>query len=128
MSEDRLARGMQVRREVVGDAYVDRAMATADEFGAPLQELLGEMRWDWLWTRDELPRATRSLLNVAMLSVLNRPNELKVHIQGALRNGCTREEVREALLQSAVYGGMPCGVEGFRVAREAFAEMEKAGA
>lgn len=119
MDEERLARGMAVRREVMGDAYVDRAMANATEFNQPFQDLAGEYCWGWLWTRDTLPRQTRSLITIAMLALLNRPNELKGHVRGALNNGCTEEEIREALLHATVYGGIPCGSDSFRIAREA---------
>ena len=121
--------GLKVRREVLGDAYVDHAASVGDEFIKPLQDLVNEYCWGWLWTREGLPRQTRSLINIAMLSVLNRPRELKVHVAAALRNGCTKAEIQEALLQVAVYGGIPCGVDSFRTAREAIQEFEaEAGA
>lgn len=116
--------GLRVRREVLGDAYVDRAMQNADEFGKPLQELVASYCWGTVWTREGLERKIRSLLNIALLTVLNRPQELRVHLKGALRNGCSREEIREVLLHTAVYAGIPAGVDGFRIAREAFAEID----
>lgn len=116
--------GMRTRREVLGDEYVDRAVAQADDFSLPLQEIVAEYCWDRIWNRPGLPRKTRSLLNIAMLAVLNRPHELRVHIAGALRNGCTREEIREALLQVTIYAGVPAGVDGFRIAREVL-ELDK---
>jgi 4-carboxymuconolactone decarboxylase len=110
--------GLAVRREVLGDDYVDRAMAGADELTRPLQELVTEYCWGTVWTRPGLPRKTRSLVNLAMLTALNRPHELKLHVRGALRNGCTRDEIREVLLQTAIYCGVPAAIDGFRVARE----------
>ncbi|MGB3503536.1 MAG: carboxymuconolactone decarboxylase family protein [Mesorhizobium sp.] len=109
---------MRTRREVLGDDYVDRAIANADDFSQPLQEIVTEFCWDRIWNRPGLPRKVRSLLNIAMISVLNRPHELRIHIAGALRNGCTHEEIREALLQVTIYAGVPAGVDGFRIARE----------
>jgi len=117
-------KGLKVRKEVVGAEYVEKQLKEADAFNMPLQELVTEYCWGWLWNRPGLPRKTRSLLNVAMLSVLNRHTELKSHVKGAIRNGCTREEISEVLLQVAVYGGVPAGVESFRLAREAFKELE----
>ena len=124
MDKERYDQGLKVRREVLGDAYVDRAAAGGDEFLKPLQELVSEYCWGWLWTREGLARRTRSLINIAMLSALNRPHELKVHVMAALRNGCTRTEIQETLLQATVYGGIPCGVDSFRTAREAIQEFE----
>jgi len=113
--------GLAVRRQVLGADYVDRAIAEADEFTRPLQEFVTEYCWGAIWTRPGLPRKTRSLLNLAMLTALNRPHELKLHVRGALRNGCTRGEIMEVLLQAAVYCGVPAAIDGFRVAREVFA-------
>jgi 4-carboxymuconolactone decarboxylase len=119
--------GMAVRRAVLGDPYVDAALQRADDFTGPLQDLVTEYCWGAVWTREGLSRKTRSLLNIAMLVALNRPHELRVHVQGAVRNGCTRGEIREALLQAAVYAGVPAGVDGFRVAIEALAELDESG-
>jgi 4-carboxymuconolactone decarboxylase len=118
--------GLATRRQVLGDAYVDRALENADDFSWPMQELVTGFCWDAIWNRPGLPRKTRSLVNLAMLMALNRPHELKVHVIGALRNGCTPEEIREVLLQGAVYCGVPAGVDAFRVAREALAEARDA--
>jgi 4-carboxymuconolactone decarboxylase len=126
MASEMFEKGLKVRKEVVGAEYVERQLKEADAFNMPMQELVTEYCWGWLWNRPGLPRKTRSLLNVAMLSVLNRHTELKSHVKGAIRNGCTREEIGEALLQVAVYGGVPAGVESFRLAREAFQELEAA--
>lgn len=126
MSDDVYQRGLAVRKEVVGADYVEKSLAEADEFTRPLQELVTSWCWGAVWTREGLPRKTRSLLNLVMLAVLNRPHELKLHLRGALRNGCTREEIREALLQAGVYGGVPCAVDAFRVAKEVLNESAAA--
>jgi len=125
MDNSKFDEGLAVRRAVLGDAYVDQALAGADDFTRPLQELVTEGAWGTIWTRPGLPRKTRSLINVALLSVLNRPHELRAHVRGALNNGCTKEEIQEVLLQVAVYGGMPAGVDGFRVAAEVLREAEQ---
>jgi len=122
MASERFAEGVQVRRAVLGEEYVDRAIASADEFNRPLQELVTEYCWGAIWTRPGLPRKVRSLINLAMLTALNRPHEFKLHVRGALRNGCTKEEIREVLLQAAVYCGVPAAVESFRLAQEVFRE------
>jgi 4-carboxymuconolactone decarboxylase len=114
--------GMQVRRDVLGDEYVDNAIKNADPFAAPFQEFATEYCWGKLWAREGLPRKTRSMINIGMLIALNRAVELEVHIRGALRNGCTPEEIREVLLQAAVYCGVPAGGEAFRVARKVLSD------
>ena len=106
--------------------HFEQALATADDFNRPLQELVTEYCWGAIWTREGLPRKTRSLLNLAMLATLNRPHELELHLRGALRNGCTKEEIREVLLQVAIYVGVPAAVDSFRTARKVFAEEAKA--
>jgi len=121
-------KGMQIRREVLGDAYVDRALAKSGPFNDPLQELVATYCWGWTWGRDGLPRRDRSLINLAMIAILNRHNELKAHIRGALNNGLSREESREVLLQVGIYGGIPAAVDSFRIANEAFAEIDAEGA
>ncbi|MFR9805554.1 carboxymuconolactone decarboxylase family protein [Pseudonocardia sp. RS010] len=122
MSHERYETGLAIRKAVVGEEYVERALAAADEFGGPLQDLVTEYCWGAVWGREGLDRRTRSMLNLAMLSALNRPNELRVHTRGALRNGVSAAEIREVLLQVAIYCGVPAGVDSFRVAREAIAE------
>jgi len=122
MASERFERGMKVRREVLGAAYVDKSMAEADEFSRPMQELVTEYCWGEIWTQPELPRKTRSLINVAMISALNRPHELKLHVRGALRNGCSKEEIRAVLMQVAIYCGVPAAIDGLRVAREVLKE------
>ena len=115
---DRFAEGLAVRRAVLGAEYVDRALADAGELTRPLQELVTEYCWGAIWTRPGLSRKVRSLVNLAMLTALNRPHEVKLHLQGAVRNGCTREEIREVLLQTAIYCGVPAAVDSFRLAKE----------
>ena len=124
MDQDLYDKGMTIRREVLGDAYVDRALARSGEFNDPLQELVTTYCWGWCWGRDGLERRDRSLINLAMIAVLNRHNELKAHIRGALNNGLSREEIREVLLQVGIYGGIPAAVDSFRIANEAFAEID----
>lgn len=126
MTDDLLQRGLAVRKEVLGSEYVERSFAQADEFTRPLQELVTEYCWGAVWTRPGLSRKTRSLLNLVMLSTLNRQHELKLHVMGALRNGCSQAEIQEALLQVAIYAGVPAGVEAFRTARAAIAEYTAA--
>ncbi|MBG6120828.1 MULTISPECIES: carboxymuconolactone decarboxylase family protein [unclassified Sphingobium] len=124
MDEDRLAKGLSIRSEVLGADYVARSMAQADDFSRPMQELSSSYCWGEIWARDGLSRRDRSLLNIGMISALNRPHELKLHVKAALRNGLTREEIREALLQVAVYCGIPAGIDSTRIAQDAFAEYD----
>jgi len=119
-------KGLSVRKAVLGEAYVTNAMKNVDAFNQPFQDLLNEYCWGAVWGREELPRKTRSMINIAMISILNRPHELRAHLRGALNNGVSREEIREILMQVAIYGGMPAAVDSFRIAREFFAEMDKA--
>jgi 4-carboxymuconolactone decarboxylase len=114
-----------VRKAVLGEAYVNHALKSVDSFNKPFQDLLNEYCWGAVWGREELPRKTRSMLNIAMISILNRPHELRAHLKGALTNGVTRDEIREILMQVAIYGGMPAAVDSFRIARELFAELDK---
>lgn len=124
MDRNAYERGLAIRREVLGAEYVDHAIANADDFSRPIQELATTYCWGECWGREGLDRKTRSMLNLAMISALNRPHELRLHVKGAIRNGVTKEEIREVLLQVAVYCGIPAGVDSFRIAREALAEME----
>ncbi|MGE2723664.1 carboxymuconolactone decarboxylase family protein [Mycolicibacterium pulveris] len=123
MDQQTFDKGAKIRAEVLGTDYVANATGNADDFDTPLQELVTEYCWGAVWGRDGLPRKTRSMLNLAMLAVLNRPQELRTHIRGALNNGVTREEIREVFLQVAVYAGVPAAVDSFRQAREVFAEQ-----
>jgi 4-carboxymuconolactone decarboxylase len=116
--------GLKVRREVLGAKYVDASIAQADDFSRPLQELVTEYCWGAVWTRPGLSRKTRSLINLAMLTALNRPHEVELHLRGALNNGCTKEEIMEVLLQSAIYCGVPAAMDSFRMAREFFSKNE----
>jgi len=127
MSDTRYDLGMQARREVLGDAHVDRSLAQADELTKPLQDLVVEYGWGAIWTRPGLDRRTRSLLNIGMLTALNRPHELAVHLKGALNNGCSREEIVEAALQTAVYCGMPAALDTMRHVRRVFDEEDAGG-
>jgi len=115
-------RGLKVRREVLGADYVDKQVASADDFNRPMQNLVTEYCWGAIWNRPGLDRRTRSMLNLAMLSALNRHHEFKAHVKGAIKNGVTKQEITEVLLQVAIYCGVPAGVEHFRLAREAFKE------
>jgi 4-carboxymuconolactone decarboxylase len=110
--------GMAVRRAVLGDEYVERSLRDADEFTTPFLQLVTEYCWGDVWSRDDLPRRTRSLINIAILTALNRPEELRLHVRGAITNGCTPEEIRGVLLQTVVYCGAPAAADAFRVARE----------
>lgn len=110
--------GMAVRRKVLGDAYVDKALSSASEFTKPLQDMVTENCWGEIWADGILPDKTRSLVTIATLAALKASTELKAHVLGALRNGCTVEEIQDVLLQSTVYCGVPSGIEAFRSARE----------
>jgi 4-carboxymuconolactone decarboxylase len=110
--------GLGIRKEVLGKEFVEKAIENADDFTKPLQDLVTEYCWGACWGREGLSRKTRSMLNLAMLGVLNRPNELRNHVKGALRNGVTPDEIREVLMQVAIYAGIPAGVDSFRVAHE----------
>jgi 4-carboxymuconolactone decarboxylase len=114
--------GLKTRREVLGADYVDKSIAAQDEFNRPLQELLNTYCWNDVWNRPGLPRKTRSMLNLAMLSALNKPHELRLHLNGALNNGLTKQDIQEVFLQVAIYCGVPAAVESFRIAREVFKE------
>jgi 4-carboxymuconolactone decarboxylase len=128
MDQDMHARGLKNRKEVLGEAHVERSFATADDFSRPYQDLITEYCWGAVWDRPGLSRKTRSLLNIAMLTALNREDEFKLHVRAAFRNGVTRDEIREVLLQTAIYCGVPAANSAFKQAREVFAAMEKEGA
>lgn len=115
--------GMAVRRKVLGDAYVDASLEKMTDFTRDLQTVITEHAWGDIWTREGLDLKQRSLINISLLSALNRPHELELHLRGAINNGCTPGEIREALLQTAVYAGLPSGLDSFRVARRVFEEM-----
>jgi 4-carboxymuconolactone decarboxylase len=117
-------RGMAVRREVLGAPYVDKAVAAADDFNRHWQEYVTKHCWGAIWTRPGLPRKTRSMLNLAMLAATGHPEELKLHLRGALTNGVTKEEIAEIFLQVGAYAGAPSALEAFRTAKEVFAEQK----
>ena len=125
-SDPRFERGLAVRKEVVGEAHVERSMADVSDFSRPMQEWVTRACWGEVWDRPGLDRRTRSLLNLVMLTALGRSHELAVHVRGALTNGCTTEEIQEALLQAAVYCGAPAGLEAFRVAEKVLIEEGRA--
>jgi 4-carboxymuconolactone decarboxylase len=117
-------RGLTMRRSVLGDAHVQRSVDNVSDFARPIQDLVTEYCWGVVWTRDGLDLRTRSLLNLVMLTALNRSHELAVHVRGALRNGVTVAEIQEALIQSAIYVGVPAALESFRIAERALADFE----
>ncbi len=123
MNKELFDRGLETRRAVLGAEYVDASIRNADEFNMPMQELVTQYCWGDVWNRAGLDRRTRSFLNLAMLTALNRPHELKLHVRGAINNGLTKDEIREVFLQSAIYCGVPAAIDSFRVAREVFKEM-----
>ena len=124
MKSERFEKGLQLRREVLGAQHVDANFSSADDFHRPLQDLVTEYCWGAVWARPGLDRKTRSLINLAMLTALNRPKEVKLHLKGALNNGCTKEQIMEVLLQTAVYCGVPAAVDSFHIAGELFKEIE----
>jgi 4-carboxymuconolactone decarboxylase len=119
MTNPKLEQGLAIRKAVLGAAHVERSLAAADDFNKPIQELVTAYCWGEVWGNEDLPRQIRSLLNIAMLTALNRSHELKVHVQGALRNGVSKTEIQAALMQTAIYCGVPAALESFRVASEA---------
>ena len=124
MATDLFEKGLEVRRAVLGKEYVDKSISDTDDFTHPLQELVTEYCWGSIWTRPGLPRKTRSLINLAMMTALNRPHELKLHLRGALNNGCSKKEIMEVLLQTAIYCGVPAAIDSFRTAKKFFQESE----
>jgi 4-carboxymuconolactone decarboxylase len=123
MSDAMFDKGLKVRREVLGAEYVDAAIKNADDFNRPLQELVTKYCWGEIWNRPGLDRKTSSMLNLAMLTALNRPHEVKLHVRGAINNGLTKAEIAEVLLQAMIYCGVPAAVDSFRNAKEVFKEM-----
>jgi len=128
MDQEMHTRGLKNRKEVLGEAHVERSFATADDFTRPYQDLITEYCWGAVWDRPGLPRKTRSLLNIAMLTALNREEEFKLHVRAAFRNGVTRDEICEVLLQTAIYCGVPAANAAFKQARDVFAAMDQEGA
>jgi 4-carboxymuconolactone decarboxylase len=125
MTEESLfEKGLKVRKEVLGEAYVNKSIAGADEFTRTMAEWSTEFCWGALWTRPGVDRRTRSIVNLSMIAAINRPHELKLHVKAALKNGLTKDEIKEIFLQVAVYCGVPAGIDSFRIAREAFKELD----
>ncbi len=123
MNKEAFERGLKTRREVLGAEYVDASISNADDFNRPMQELVTEYCWNEIWNRPGLDRRTRSFLNLAMITALNRPHELKLHVRGAINNGLTKDEIKEVFLQAAIYCGVPAAIDSFRSAKEVFKEM-----
>ena len=116
--------GMNIRKEIFGADVVERRMSSAGEFGAPLQKLINQYAYGEIWGREALPRKIRSMLAMAMMCAANRPHELRIHLRGALTNGCTKDEIREVLLQVAIYCGIPASLDAHNIAMEVFAETK----
>ena len=125
MNKERFEKGLEIRRSVLGAEYVDSSINNATDFNMPMQELVTEYCWGEVWGRPGLPKKTRSMINLAMITALNRPHELKLHVRGAINNGVTKEEIQEVLLQTAIYCGVPAAIDSFRTAKEVLDEMEK---
>ncbi len=123
---DLFEKGLAIRKAVLGKEYVEKSLAGADDFTRPMQQFVTQYCWGEIWGNTTLSRRDRSLVNIAMLSLLNRPHELKLHVKGALTNGLTRDEIRDVLLQVAVYGGVPAGIDATRIAKEALNEVDGA--
>jgi 4-carboxymuconolactone decarboxylase len=123
---DLFEKGLAIRKAVLGKEYVEKSLAGADDFTRPMQQFVTQYCWGEIWGNTTLSRRDRSLVNIAMLSLLNRPHELKLHVKGALTNGLSREEIRDVLMQVAVYGGVPAGIDATRVAKEALNEVDAA--
>lgn len=125
MASELFNKGIALRREVLGAEYVDQSMQNIDDFSMAMQEYATETAWGMIWSRPGLPRKTRSLLNIGLLAAFNRQHEFKLHVKRSFGNGVTKEEIKEVLLQIACYAGVPAGIEAFRWARDAMAELEK---
>ena len=129
MSDEQMYQtGMKIRKEIFGADVVEKRMETLGEFGAPLQKFINQWAYGEIWGREALPRRMRSLLTIAMMCAANRPHELRIHLRGALINGCTKDEIREVLLQVAIYCGIPASLDAHNMAMDVFAEAQKAKA
>ena len=117
-------KGLEIRKSVLGEEYVDNSLSNSNEFNKPLQDMVTEYCWGYVWGRKGLSKSERSMINLSMIATLNRPHELVLHIKGALRNGVSKEKIREILLQVGVYSGIPAAVDSFRVAAKAIEEFE----
>jgi 4-carboxymuconolactone decarboxylase len=124
MNKELFDKGLEIRRSVLGAEYVDSSIQNADDFNMPMQELVTQYCWGEVWGREGLDRKTRSIINLAMITALNRPHELKLHVRGAINNGLTKDEIQEVFLQTAIYCGVPAAIDSFRTAKQVFAEME----
>ncbi|MBB5179707.1 4-carboxymuconolactone decarboxylase [Planomicrobium koreense] len=125
MDKARFEKGLEIRKSVLGAEYVENSINNATDFNMPMQELVTEYCWGEVWGRPGLERKTRSIINLAMITALNRPHELKLHVRGAINNGLTRDEIKEVFLQTAIYCGVPAAIDSFRSAKEVFDEMDK---
>jgi 4-carboxymuconolactone decarboxylase len=125
MNKEKFEQGLEIRRSVLGAEYVDKSIQNATDFNMPMQELVTEYCWGEIWSRPGLSKKTRSMLNLAMITALNRPHELKLHVRGAINNGLTKDEIQEVFLQTAIYCGVPAAIDSFRSAKEVFDEMDK---
>ncbi|AEF21089.1 carboxymuconolactone decarboxylase family protein [Pseudomonas fulva] len=123
MNQELFDKGLKTRKEVLGDEYVNKSLQSADEFNMVMQEHVTQYCWGDVWNRPGLDRKTRSFLNLAMLTALNRPHEIKIHVRGAINNGLSKDEIAEVFLQSAIYCGVPAAIDSFRIAKEVFVEM-----
>jgi 4-carboxymuconolactone decarboxylase len=123
VDKEMFEKGLSIRKQVLGAEYVEHAFAAADDFSRPLQELVTQYCWGEIWGRPGLDRKTRSMINLAMLSALNRPHEIKTHVRAALNNGLSEDEIKEVFLQVAIYCGVPAAVDSFRIAQEVFREV-----
>jgi 4-carboxymuconolactone decarboxylase len=123
MNQELFDTGLKIRREVLGSEYVDAALSTADDFNQRMQEHVTQYCWGDIWNRPGLDRRQRSMLNLAMLTALNRPHEIKAHVRGAINNGLSKDEIAEIFLQAAIYCGVPAAIDSFRLAKEVFKDM-----
>ena len=124
MDQETYDKGMKIRRAVLGDSYVDKATANVDDFTEDFQKIVTTYCWGEIWGREGLDRRTRSIINLAMISVLNRQHELAAHVRGAINNGLTKDEIKEILLQVGIYAGVPAMVDSFRIAKQALGEID----
>ncbi|MBS9403657.1 4-carboxymuconolactone decarboxylase [Halomonas sp. TRM85114] len=124
MNKSRYEKGLGIRRDVLGNEHVNRSLENATDFSRPMQDLVTEYCWGEIWGREGLDRKTRSIINLAMITALNRPHELALHVRGALNNGLTRDEIAEVFLQTAIYCGVPAAIDSFRTAQKVIDEYE----
>lgn len=123
--QEMIQKGLNIRKDIFGSSVVEKRMSSAGEFGAPLQKLINQYAYGEIWGRQELPRKIRSLVVLGMMCAANRPHELRIHLRGAIVNGCSREEIREVLLQVAIYCGIPASLDAHNIAAEIFAEVKQ---